>query len=230
MTDLSSSLIRRVGAAWRRFRKDRRANVAIIVALALVPLCGVMGLAAEGSAWLLSYRAQQNAADSAVVAAANMALQDYYANCASSCSWGTNYPTEGKAVASKYGYLDGTGNVTVTVGGPDTPVACPASVTIKIANAASCFRVTVTKPYSLYLTRVLGFRGNSTFGGVRMQSISATAIAAPVSEPADICLLTLGWGAYDKGGQKYALQFHGSSSINLEGCPVGTNGGMDCSG
>ncbi len=47
---------------------------------------------------------------------------------------------------------------------------------------------------------------------------------------ADICFLTLGWGAYSKGSQHYAMQFHGSSGINLQGCPVGTNGGMDCTG
>ncbi|HEY1560727.1 MAG TPA: pilus assembly protein TadG-related protein [Caulobacteraceae bacterium] len=205
---------------------NRRGNVAAIVALAMVPLCGVMGMAAEGSNWFLNNRAQQNAADAAVVAAANAGLQDYYANCASSCSWGSNYEIEGKAVANKFGYLNGTGNVTVTVAGPDTPVPCPVNVTIKIASAASCFQVTISKPVPLYMTHLLGFNGNK---GTGVEWISATAYAAPVSEPADICLLTLGWGSYDHG-QQYAMQFHGSSSINLEGCPVGTNGGMDCTG
>jgi len=221
----------RMAAAWRRFRKDRRANVAVIFALALVPLCGVMSLAAEGSSWFLGNRAQQNAADSAVVAAANQGLQDYYASCASSCSWGTNYQTEGRAVTKQYGYAAGTGNITVTVTGPNsgTPVTCPSTVTIQVAGGASCFQVSVAKPYPLYLSRVLGFNGNSTVGGARMETITAKAIAGPVEEPSNICLLTLGWGAND-GSQKYALQFHGSSGVNLEGCPVGTNGGMDCTG
>jgi hypothetical protein len=209
---------------------NKRGNVAAIIALSLVPLAGVMGLAMEGSNWLLQYRAQQNAADAAVVAAANQGLNDYYAACASTCSWGSNYKVEGKSVANRYGYLDGSENVTVSVTGPDTPTACPANASIKIANAASCFRVTVSKPWPLFFTQLVGFLGNTTIAGINMQTINASAIAAPVSEPADICLLTLGWGANASNGQHYALQWHGSSSINLEGCPVGTNGGMDCTG
>lgn len=209
---------------------NKRGNVAAIVAISLVPLAGVMGMAAEGSNWFFAFRSQQNAADAAVVAAANAGLQDYYANCASSCSWGANYEVEGKAVANQFGYLNGTGNVTVSVKGPDTPAPCPANVTIQIASAASCFQVTISKPVPLYMTHLLGFNGNYSLSGQHMELITATAYAAPVSEPADICLLTLGWGAYAKGGQQYAMQFHGSSGINLEGCPVGTNGGMDCTG
>lgn len=222
-----SRWLRPISAFVGRFSGDKRGNVAMIVALAMVPLAGVMGMAAEGSSWFLSQRAQQNAADAAVVAAANMALQDYYANCASTCSWGTTYPTEGKAVAAQYGYLNGSGTVTVNVQGPDTPVACPANVTIQIGGAASCFQVTVAKSLPLYMTKLLGFNGNKG-GGVEW--ISASAIAGPVVEPGNVCLFTKGWGPYASNGTKYAMDFHGSSGVNLEGCPVGSNGGMDCTG
>ena len=200
-----------------------------IIALSLVPLAGVMGMAFEGSNWFLNQRAQQNAADSAVVAAANMALNDYYTACAAgSCSWGSNYPTEGQAVAVKYGYTTGSGSVTVAVSGPNsgTPVACPANVSIKIGGSAlSCFQVSVTRSLPLYLSHLVGFNGNRNTG---VQWISASAIAGPVTEPANICLLTLGWDP--SGYAKYAMTFHGSSGVNLAGCPVGTNGGMDCTG
>ncbi len=233
-----TKIITRAKTLGRRLRNrlfgylpNRRGNVAAIIALTLVPLAGVMGMAAEGSNWFLNQRAQQNAADSAVVAAATLALQDYYSNCASSsCSWGSSYPTEGKAVANKFGYLDGTGTVTVSVTGPDTPTACPANVVasgIQVAGAATCFKATVTRSIPLYMTHLLGFNGNK---GTGVEWVSASAIAGPVAEPADICFLTLGWGAYSHGSQHYAMQFHGSSGINLQGCPVGTNGGMNCTG
>ena len=51
MTNRSERLIERVSSAWQRFRKDRRANVAVIFALALVPTMGVFGLGSEGSYW-----------------------------------------------------------------------------------------------------------------------------------------------------------------------------------
>ncbi len=76
MTNRSERLIERVSSAWQRFRKDRRANVAVIFALALVPTMGVFGLGSEGSYWLLTQRAEQNAADAAVMAAAQAGLAD----------------------------------------------------------------------------------------------------------------------------------------------------------
>jgi Flp pilus assembly protein TadG len=219
----SQGLFGRMGAGWTRFRRDRRANVAVIFALALAPLCGVMGLAAEGTNWFLNNRAQQNAADSAVVGAANQALQDFYQACGGGgCNWSsTHYQNEGQAVAKQYGYTTGTGNVTVAV----ATVSCPGNVSV---SGLDCFQVTITKPQQLYLTQVLGFRGNVTIGGARMQNIIASAIAGPVAEPADVCLLTLGQGGGIKKNTSFT--FHGSHGINLSGCPVGSDDNMDCTG
>jgi Flp pilus assembly protein TadG len=209
---------------------NKRGNVAAIIAISMVPLSGVMGMAWEGANWFLNQRAQQNGADAAVVAAANQALQDYYLSCAgttNSCTptWSsTNYQTEGLSVANNYGYTSGTNNVTVNV---INTVGCPGNVTV---TGFKCFQVTISKPQPLYLTRLLGFGGNSTFGGQRMELISASAIAGPVAEPSNICLLTLGSGPYTKNSTKEAFDFHGSNGINLAACPVGSNNGMNCTG
>ena len=57
-------------SAWRwfsRYGRDRRGNIAALTAMLIVPLVGVMGLATETGSWFLIQRAEQNAADSAVL-------------------------------------------------------------------------------------------------------------------------------------------------------------------
>ena len=59
----------------RRFRRDERGTVAILMGLLLVPLVGAIGIGFEVSNWYRVTRAMQNAADAAVVAAATTYLQ-----------------------------------------------------------------------------------------------------------------------------------------------------------
>src|SRR2546421_13103453 len=64
--------MRKTQSVWRRlgrFARDRRGNISAMVALLIVPLVGVMGIATETGSWLLTQRSMQNAADSAVLAA-----------------------------------------------------------------------------------------------------------------------------------------------------------------
>src|SRR5579862_2647934 len=90
--------------------RGRRANVAPMVALLLVPLSGALGLAGEGSSWYMTQRSMQNAADSAAIAAAT--------NASSADDTGSTptpmYAREAYAVASKYGFVSGTNNVIVS--------------------------------------------------------------------------------------------------------------------
>jgi Flp pilus assembly protein TadG len=58
--------------AWhwlRRYGRDRRGNISSVVALLIIPLVGVIGIATETGNWFLIQRSAQNAADSAVLAA-----------------------------------------------------------------------------------------------------------------------------------------------------------------
>src|SRR5260370_18677072 len=131
----SQGLFGRIGAAWRRFRRDRRANVAVIFALALVPTLGVFGLGSEASYWLLTQRAEQNAADAAVMAAAQAGIADSaLAVNGTPCSNGTNcYQYEGKAVAKNYGFTQGVNRVTGAewLNGQTCPTTATASGAVR---------------------------------------------------------------------------------------------------
>src|SRR5215469_10502843 len=96
----------------------------------------------------------QNAADAAAVAAAS--------------NGSSNYNIEAAAVATQYGYTDGTNNVTVTSSNAAT---CPAGIT------PPCYSVTISNVLPLVLTEVIGYLGNATLNGARAQSLTSAAIA-----------------------------------------------------
>src|SRR5713226_6447462 len=83
-----------------RLRNDRRGNVTVMMAFILAPMIGALGFGFEISNWYLTTRGMQNAADAAAIAAAT--------------NGGSNYNVEAKAVAAKYGFVDGSNNITVT--------------------------------------------------------------------------------------------------------------------
>src|SRR6056297_470581 len=60
----------------RRFRRDRRANVATMFALAMLPTVGAMGLAIDGGRAYLVHTRMAKALDAAGLAAARVALSD----------------------------------------------------------------------------------------------------------------------------------------------------------
>jgi Flp pilus assembly protein TadG len=227
-------------AAWRRFRKDRRANVAVIFALALVPTLGVFGLGSEGSYWLLTQRAEQNAADAAVMAAAQAGQADVnYSRAQGSPSNPNSYVNEGLGVASNYGFTSAgasTGLTYVNVAVSNS-AACPANsklVNLNPNGSATCYEVTVTKNVPLYFTPLVGFHGSGTAsGGIHYQTISATAYAGPVSAPASVCLLTAAEGGLGQGNGAKASEggiFNGNGNTNLVGCNVGSLTNLSCQG
>src|SRR3977135_3152595 len=83
-----------------RFRRDERGNYLILTALMAPALIGFVGLGADYGLWMQTHRAMQNAADSAATSAALA-----YA------TGNTNTATQGKAVGSSYGFVDGTSGV-----------------------------------------------------------------------------------------------------------------------
>lgn len=209
------------------FGGDDRANVAAMVALMFVPILGIMGLAAEASSWMLTGRAMQNAADAAVIAAANTAYQEcllYEANnnsttCTSNTN--TNYVYTGKAVTSNYGFSDGSGNVSVSV----ATTTCPTGNSA-ITTSLPCYKVAVSKTLPIFLVKVVGYNGNSNGS----QLITSQAIAGAVTNvPSPLCLLALGTYV-GNGANGYAFNSSGGQSINLAGCPVGAMGNMKCDG
>src|SRR5258708_8817259 len=206
----SQGLFGRIGAAWRRFRRDRGANVAVIFALALVPTLGVFGLGSEGSYWLLTHRAEQNAADAAVMAAAQAGQADSALSTlgGAPCSGGTDcYKYEGKAVATNYGFTQGANNVTgVEVLNGQT---CPATATASgSVGATRSYYVIITNKVPLYFVNAVGYRGTNGSG---LQTIQAVAWAGPTNESVPVCVLALG---PDAGG-KSATLLQGAPDSNL---------------
>ena len=158
---------RKIAARVRLLRTDQRGNIAVMMAFLLPVLIGGLGVGFEVSNWYLQTRAMQNAADSAVIAAAT--------------NNGSNYDVEAKAVAAQYGFVDGTNNVTVTASNTAT---CPA-------GGNTCYSVTITGKVPLFVSQVVGYAGDTTVSGVKMKNVSSAGIAKQSTVLQPICLLAL---------------------------------------
>src|SRR5947207_1909302 len=145
-----------------RYVGDRRGNISTLVALLIVPLVGIMGVATETGNWFLVQRSMQNAADSAAIAAAT-----------NNNPAGSSYQLEGKSVATKFGYTNGANSTTVTIVNNDNTV--PAKC------AGACYAVTITRTVPVYLTRIVGLGAT--------QAVTAKAVAVPQNVPTSYCLV-----------------------------------------
>ena len=79
---------------------DEGGGVAVILGLVATLVIAIVGLGVDVVYWYRTDRAMQNAADSAAIAAASNGT--------------SSYQNEAKAVASQYGFDDGSKGVTVT--------------------------------------------------------------------------------------------------------------------
>jgi Flp pilus assembly protein TadG len=180
--------------------RDRRGNVTVLMAFLLPPLIGALGLGFEVANWYLITRSMQNAADSAVIAAAT--------------NGGPSYATEARAVAAQYGFVNGSNSVTVTV---TNAAACPA-------GGNTCYGVTIQQAVSLFLAQVIGYRGNITLNGNAAQQLTATAGALTSKSTVPLCLLALA----SSGAQ--GITANGVPKANLAGCNVMSNTSATCNG
>lgn len=194
----------------------RDGNVSALVALMLVPLVGVFGMATESSSWFLIQRAAQNAADAAALAAASN-------NCASTDACHTTqlsatFADEAQAVASNYGF-DPTVAANRTTVVAQNNVACPSPLA-----TSDCYRVTITKLTPIYLLGIVGYTGD--LGHPGFQNVVASAIASR-PKPTDYCLVGL-----NKTGTSStaAIAIKGAPNADLGGCSVYSNGSSDCDG
>ena len=123
-------------SAWQRLLavgRDRSGASAILAAIVLTAVCGVIGLSIDLGMWYRTTRAMQNAADAAAIAAARD---------------GTNtYASTAQAVAAQYGFINGVGGITVTAANDQ---ACPNGQT-------TCYTANVTQANATrYFSTVLG--------------------------------------------------------------------------
>jgi Flp pilus assembly protein TadG len=187
--------IERVGAAIRRglcrYLRDRRGNISTMVALLILPLVGVMGLATETGNWYLIHRSMQNAADSAVLAAAQNGTIN---------PGGATYLTEGRSVSSNFGFTNGANSTVVT---PVNGQACPAPLA-----GSGCYKVTIIRDVPISMLRVVGYTGTAGSGS---QTITASAMAGVVNQVTNYCVLSL-------AASGTGIRINGGPNVDFSGC------------
>jgi Flp pilus assembly protein TadG len=184
-----------------RLRADERGAVAVTVGILIIPLVGALAIGFEVSNWYMVTRSMQNAADAATIAAA--------------INGGANYSVEAKAVAARYGFVDGTNNVSVAV---TNAAACPG-------GGNTCYSATISGYVPLLLSRVLGVTGDGNVNGTLQKRLSSVAVAKPASTPEDICMLALA-----SSGAPQGIRTNGSPTANMNGCNVMSNTAAQCNG
>jgi Putative Flp pilus-assembly TadE/G-like len=182
-----------------RLRADERGAVSVIMGVLMVPLVGALAIGFEVSNWYMTMRGMQNAADAATIAAAT--------------NGGSNYDVEAKAVAARYGYVDGTNTISITA---SNSAACPG-------GGNNCYSVTISSLVPLLLSRVLGFKGNATSNGAAAMQLSSSAVAK--SQPQNLCMLALAGSGAAQG-----IRTNGAPVANMNGCNVMSNTAAQCNG
>jgi hypothetical protein len=163
----------------------------------LTVLIGIVGLAIDLGMWYRTDRALQNASDAAAIAASQAA------NGAGS------YRSEAKAVAAQYGFVDGTGGITVTAVDSQT---CPDGET-------DCYKVTIAQSSApLFFSAVLGISAPA-LSGAAMASSAGTQIN---------CLLAL--AGLPGQSSKDGIRGDGTGHANMAGCRVMSDNNARCTG
>ena len=171
-----------------RLIEDRSGATAMIVGLSASMLVGFAGLGTEMGLWYFNHRDLQNAADSAAMSA-EAAI--YHGN--------TNWTSEAKATAARYGFIDGTGGVTVTVNKP--PASGP-----NVGNADDV-EVIITEPQTRLFTAMFSH-----------SALSQTARSvAQIQTNGNGCVVTL-----DKNAV-VDLFDNGNTQLDLVGCDLYVN-------
>jgi Flp pilus assembly protein TadG len=147
-------------------RRDEGGVVAVLTALALTALIGLVGIALDVGMWYRTDRALQNAADAAVIAAA--------------INGTSSFDSEAKAVARNYGFVDGAGGITVTALNNQ---ACPGG------GPADCYQVTVAQATApTFFSPVVGnfspaLAGTAMASGSQTHSYCLLALASSGTDP-----------------------------------------------
>jgi Flp pilus assembly protein TadG len=179
-----------------RLHADERGAVSVIMGVLMIPLVGALAVGFEVSNWYMTTRDMQNAADAGALAAAT--------------NGGSNYDVEAKAVTARYGFIDGTNNISVAV---SNTAACPG-------GGNNCYSVAISGFVPLYLSQVVGFKGDATLNGSQEKQLNSAAVANHPNTPMSFCLLALG---------PQGIRSNGAPKANM-GCNTMSNTGSTCNG
>lgn len=185
----------------RRFRADEIGATSIIMGVLMIPLVGSVAIGFEASNWYMITRGMQNAADAAALAAAT--------------NGGSNYDVEARAVAARYGFVDGTNTISIAA---SNTAPCPG-------GGSNCYSVAISGMVPLYVSQVVGFRGDATLNSAPQKRLSSTAVAKGGVQPQDLCLLALATSGVAQG-----IRTNGAPVANMNGCDVMSNTAAQCNG
>jgi hypothetical protein len=206
--------LRRSARLSARLPGCERAAISPMFALMLIPISGSIAFAVELGGMMYIQRSLQNAADAAALAAASNNTGPV------ADAVGTSALMEARAAAKPYGYVNGTGNVTVTA----DETACPTGT----AAGAVCYEAVVTDVFPLTFSRLVGFSGNQALGSNgRGQLVSARAIATAAGGTAGVPSPACLWALGDSG---VTLSGSGIPFADLSGCGVISEGSISCVG
>src|SRR3954452_1952903 len=180
---------------------DERGAISVIMGVLLIPLVGALAIGFEVSNWYMTTRDMQNAADAAAMAAATNAK--------------SNYDIEAKAVAARYGFVDGANTVTVVA---SNTAPCPGGTN-------PCYRVPIAGFVPLLLSQVMGVHGDSIVNGTRKKRLSSVAVAKAATQPEDLCMVALAGSGAPQG-----IRTNGAPVANMNGCNVMSNTNAQCNG
>jgi Flp pilus assembly protein TadG len=166
---------------------DKKGATAVVMALGATAIIGITGLAIDVASWEVNVRKMQGAADQAALAALTVANSNA----------GGDKTTEAKAVAATDGFVDGQGNVTVTVNQP------PSQGSHKISSA---LEVVITQPQSLMFT-----------GLFLTTAPTATARAVALSSPGSMCVMALDTTGKTAIG---SVDLSGKTTVNMPNCDL----------
>ena len=185
----------------RRLLADERGAISVIMGVLMIPLVGALAIGFEVSNWYMTTRDMQNAADAAAVAAATNAK--------------SNYDIEAKAVAARYGFVDGANSITVAA---SNTAACPGGTN-------TCYSVTITGLVPLLMSQIVGFQGDAIVNGTREKRLSSVAVAKAATQPEELCMLALAGSGAAQG-----IRTNGAPVANMNGCNVMSNTAAQCNG
>ena len=193
-----------------RFRRDERGSYLIMTALLAPALVGIVGLSTDYGLWMQTQRAMQNAADSAAASAATA-----YATS------NTNSATQAKAVASSYGFVDGTGGVTVTVNRPPT--------TGNYTTNSGAIEVIITGTRTAYFSRII----SSDSGTIKARAVGLasgngsgcvlaldTTASGADTETGNTNVILNGCSLYDNSNNSSALRIVGAATLSAQSVNV----------
>jgi hypothetical protein len=176
--------------------KDQRGSIAVITAVCLIVLTGVLGFAIDAGSWEVARRGMQGAADAAAYSAA-WAYKDATTN---------NIVTQAEGITAAQGYVAGASGVTVSVEQwPNflfKPVTYPPS--------SKAIEVIVTQPQP------------TIFSGLYQATaptVSARAVANTPAITGPGCVLALN----NNGANGGTISINGNGVLTATSCDVAAN-------